>query len=130
VTHDIDEAVRLGDRIAVLSEGAHLEQYAPPADLLREPAGGFVREFVGADRGVMRLGVTPIDPGALHPVSTVDYHESGPAVPVGASMREALGALLDGGTGWVAVRDGNGTTLGVLVPEDITPTGQSGSRER
>jgi osmoprotectant transport system ATP-binding protein len=125
VTHDIDEAVRLGDRIAVLSEGAKLEQYAPPADLLREPASGFVREFVGADRGVMRLGVTPIDPAALHDVSTVDYTEAGPWVPATASMRGALAALLDGGTGWVAVRDGAGTPLGVLVPDDITHLAQS-----
>ncbi|MEN3305463.1 MAG: osmoprotectant transport system ATP-binding protein [Micromonosporaceae bacterium] len=119
VTHDIDEAVRLGDRIAVLSEGATLEQYAPPADLLREPASAFVREFVGADRGVMRLGVTPIDPGSLRPVSTVDFEPSGPSVPATASLREALGALLDGGRGWVAVHDGGGPPLGVLIPEDF-----------
>jgi osmoprotectant transport system ATP-binding protein len=119
VTHDIDEAVRLGDRIAVLSEGARLEQYATPVELLRTPASEFVREFVGPDRGVMRLGVTPIDPAALHAVSTVDYTESGPSVPATATVREALGALLDGGAGWVAVRDGDGSTLGVLVPQDI-----------
>jgi osmoprotectant transport system ATP-binding protein len=119
VTHDIDEAVRLGDRIAVLSEGAALRQYATPAQLLREPADEFVREFVGADRGVMRLGVTPIDPDSLRPPSTVDHIDGGPSVPASATMREALGALLDGGTGWVAVRDEAGSTLGVLVPEDI-----------
>ncbi|HKT06128.1 MAG TPA: ABC transporter ATP-binding protein [Rugosimonospora sp.] len=120
VTHDIDEAVRLGDRIAVLSEGARLEQYAPPADLLREPAGDFVREFVGADRGVMRLGVTPIDLSALHPVSTVDYAAGGgPSVPASATLREALGALLDGGRGWVAIHDSGGAPLGVLLPDDI-----------
>jgi osmoprotectant transport system ATP-binding protein len=130
VTHDIDEAVRLGDRIAVLSEGAKLEQYASPADLLREPASGFVREFVGADRGVMRLGVTPIDLAALHPMSTVDFNGSGPSVPASASMREALGALLDGGTGWVAVRDGDGTPVGVLIPGDITPADRPGSPGR
>ncbi len=127
VTHDIDEAVRLGDRIAVLSEGATLEQYAPPAELLARPATGFVREFVGSDRGVMRLGVTPIDPGRLHPTSTVDFREGGPWVPASASVREALAALLDGGTGWVAVRDGAaGAALGVLVPEDIVAYSRAG----
>jgi osmoprotectant transport system ATP-binding protein len=136
VTHDIDEAVRLGDRIAVLSEGAKLEQYAPPADLLREPASEFVREFVGSDRGVMRLGVTPIDPASLRPVSTVDYDEAGPSVSATASMREALGALLDGGLGWVAVHDSSGRPLGVLIPADLThltsedSTGRGGGRGR
>ncbi|HLV58814.1 MAG TPA: ATP-binding cassette domain-containing protein, partial [Natronosporangium sp.] len=52
VTHDLDEAVRLGDRIAVLSQGGRLEQYAEPAQLLGEPATPFVREFVGTDRGI------------------------------------------------------------------------------
>ncbi|MFD0785402.1 ABC transporter ATP-binding protein, partial [Micromonospora azadirachtae] len=51
VTHDLDEAVRLGDRIAVLSEGGHLEQYDSPAALLGSPATPVVGEFVGADRG-------------------------------------------------------------------------------
>jgi osmoprotectant transport system ATP-binding protein len=119
VTHDIDEAVRLGDRIAVLSQGGTLEQYARPADLLREPASDFVREFVGSDRGVLRLGVTPIDRAWLRPVSTVEFDGAGPSVPSSATMREAFGALLDGGAGWVAVCDGDGAALGVLLPEDF-----------
>src|SRR5262245_50862283 len=60
VTHDVDEAVRLGDRIAVLSEGGKLEQYATPARLLAHPANDFVAGFVGADRGIKRLAVTSI----------------------------------------------------------------------
>ena len=60
VTHDIDEAVRLGDRIAVLAEGGRLMQYAPPAELLSKPASPTVREFVGTDRGIRRLAVTPV----------------------------------------------------------------------
>src|SRR5256714_5265084 len=47
VTHDVDEAVRLGDRIAILAEGGRLEQYAPPAELLARPATPFVADFVG-----------------------------------------------------------------------------------
>ncbi len=61
VTHDIDEAVRLGDRIAVLSQGGKLEQYADPATLLGAPANDFVADFVGSDRGLKRLAVTTID---------------------------------------------------------------------
>nr|MBA3266948.1 ATP-binding cassette domain-containing protein [Acidimicrobiia bacterium] len=52
VTHDIDEAVRLGDRIAILREGGVLEQYAPPAEILGRPASPFVADFVGSDRGL------------------------------------------------------------------------------
>src|SRR5256886_5366034 len=94
VTHDIDEAVRLGDRIAVLSEGGKLEQYATPAELLARPANEFVREFVGADRGIKRLTVTPIPLAALQPLSTVDGQDHGPSVPADATMRDALAALL------------------------------------
>jgi osmoprotectant transport system ATP-binding protein len=122
VTHDLDEAVRLGDRITVLSEGGHLQQYTTPAQLLREPANDFVREFIGADRGIKRLTVTPIPVDALRPLSTVDGavgSANAPAVPADATMRDALAALLDGGTGWVVVRDGDGTPLGVLTPTQI-----------
>ncbi|MGH3683275.1 MAG: ABC transporter ATP-binding protein, partial [Natronosporangium sp.] len=72
VTHDVDEAVRLGDRIAVLSEGGKLEQYAPPAEVLGAPASSFVAEFVGADRGIKRLAVTPIPQDLLRPLSSVE----------------------------------------------------------
>ena len=68
VTHDIEEAVRLGDRIAVLSDGAKLEQYDTPANLLGAPASDFVADFVGADRGLKRLAVTTIGADDLeHP---------------------------------------------------------------
>jgi osmoprotectant transport system ATP-binding protein len=86
VTHDIDEAVRLGDRVAVLSQGGVLEQYADPATLLGAPANDFVASFVGADRGLRRLGVTGI---------AEDDLERPPVVPASAPVaaaREALGA--------------------------------------
>ena len=120
VTHDLDEAVRLGDRIAVLSEGGHLQQYSSPAELLGNPANDFVREFVGADRGIKRLTVTPISRDALQPVSTVDFALDGASVPLSGTMRDALAALLDGsGRGWVAVTDDQGEPVGVLTPTDI-----------
>ncbi|MFF5339481.1 ABC transporter ATP-binding protein [Streptomyces althioticus] len=55
VTHDIDEAIKLGTMVAVLREGGRLAQYAPPADLLSNPADAFVEDFLGADRGIRRL---------------------------------------------------------------------------
>ena len=57
VTHDIDEAIKMGDRVAVMREGGHLAQYATPAELLMAPADGFVEDFVGADRALKRLAL-------------------------------------------------------------------------
>ena len=57
VTHDIDEAIKMGDRIAILREGGKLAQYATPAELLMDPADGFVEDFVGADRALKRLSL-------------------------------------------------------------------------
>ena len=57
VTHDIDEAIKMGDRIAVLKRVAVLAQYAPPAELLMSPADEFVEDFVGADRALKRLAL-------------------------------------------------------------------------
>jgi osmoprotectant transport system ATP-binding protein len=57
VTHDIDEAIKMGDRIAVLKQGGILAQYAPPAELLSAPADRFVEDFVGADRALKRLAL-------------------------------------------------------------------------
>jgi osmoprotectant transport system ATP-binding protein len=65
VTHDIDEAIRLGDRIAVMREGGHLEQYAEPNVLLSDPATDFVADFVGAERTLRRLSVLHVRPDGL-----------------------------------------------------------------
>ncbi|GAB3383665.1 hypothetical protein GCM10027452_35900 [Micromonospora halotolerans] len=96
VTHDLDEAVRLGDRIAVLSEGGRLEQYDVPAALLGSPASPFVREFVGADRGIRRLAVTPVTREVLDPLPA-DGGADLPTVPLGGSAYDAVGGLLTSG---------------------------------
>lgn len=121
VTHDVDEAVRLGDRIAVLSEGGKLEQYAPPAEILGAPASSFVAEFVGADRGVKRLGVTAIPDTAVRtPAEVPEFSRSAdpPTVPATGTLRDALAAILEGGTGWVAVTNDD-TVTGILTPDDV-----------
>jgi osmoprotectant transport system ATP-binding protein len=80
VTHDIEEAARIGDRIAVLSKGGVLEQYDTPAEILGRPKTPFVADFVGADRGVRRLAVVRIEAGDL---------ATPPEVPPTATMEEA-----------------------------------------
>ncbi|WP_026265761.1 ABC transporter ATP-binding protein [Arthrobacter sp. 162MFSha1.1] len=71
VTHDIDEATILGDRVAVFATGGKLAQYATPEEILRAPANNFVASFVGRDRGFRHLGFTPSDGVAIHPVPTI-----------------------------------------------------------
>ncbi|WP_092862779.1 ATP-binding cassette domain-containing protein [Quadrisphaera sp. DSM 44207] len=116
VTHDIDEAVRLADRIAVFSQGGRLEQLADPATVLGAPASEFVADFVGADRGLRRLAVTPIEAQDLaHPptVLVTDPVEAARAALAGAAEPYAVvldrsGAL----RGWVAERHLHGDAHG------------------
>jgi osmoprotectant transport system ATP-binding protein len=118
VTHDIDEAIKIGDRIAVMREGGRVEQYATPAELLMAPATEFVEDFVGADRALKRL--------ALMRVSDIDLWEA-PLAFVGqatAEVRAKLAApdvevpyplLVDGERrplGWLSERD----LAGEIVP--------------
>jgi osmoprotectant transport system ATP-binding protein len=96
VTHDIEEAVRLGDRIAVFSQGGKLEQYDTPASILGAPANGFVGDFVGSDRGLKRMSVTAIDASDLdHP----------PVVHLDDSLVEAAARLRTEHSRWAVVLD-------------------------
>ena len=80
VTHDIDEAIKLGDRVAVLREGGRLAQFAPPAELLARPADDFVASFVGRDRGYRALSFVGADGLTVHPLRTVAVGDAVPAV--------------------------------------------------
>ncbi|MGW2669719.1 ABC transporter ATP-binding protein [Streptomyces sp. NPDC001272] len=117
VTHDLEEAVRLGDRIAVYGEGT-IEQFARPAEVLAAPATDYVASFVGADRGLRRLAVTPVAAADL----TAAREDETPAasVALGASLREALAALLQEDTGRIGVTDpASGALVGVLTPQGV-----------
>ncbi len=103
VTHDIDEAVRLGDRIAVMRPGGYLEQFAPPTEVLGAPATDFVAEFTGTNRTLKRLAVTPIESGELVPAGPADRGLQ--AIPSDCSLRDALAVLLDSTDGKVLVGD-------------------------
>ena len=113
VTHDIDEAIRLGDRVAVFSQGGKLEQLDTPASVLGAPASRFVADFVGTDRGVKRLDVTPIDPTDLDAVSGWPALST-PSVPVSSSLGAVISAILSADSGRVEVKDASGAVIGTL----------------
>lgn len=107
VTHDVDEAVVMGNRIAVISQGGRLQQYDTPAEVLGHPATSFVGDFIGADRGLRRLAVTPIELGDLYAPAVV-----GP----GTSLAQAAAAVVATGDHWAAVVGEHGRLLGWVEP--------------
>jgi len=118
VTHDIDEAVKMGDRVAVLAAGGRLAQYDVPAAVLGAPADHFVEEFVGQRRGMRRLAVTPIDPSLLEPLEGVAASALAGTVDVGATLEEVMALLLREDKAMVGVTQG-ARFLGVLTPNGI-----------
>jgi osmoprotectant transport system ATP-binding protein len=114
VTHDIDEAIKMGDRIAVMQKGGRLAQYAPPAELLMYPQGRFVEDFVGADRALKRL--------ALQRVRDVDLWRA-PLVRVGEPAAEARAKLADSEVPYPLLVDADRKPLGWL-----SETGLQGER--
>lgn len=108
VTHDIDEAIKLGDRVAVLRAGGHLAQLADPAYLLAHPADDFVADFVGKDRGYRALSFQPSPNFILAQEHTVS---------LGTSATQAVGVARDG---WVLVVDEGRRPLGWIEPHRIT----------
>ena len=119
VTHDIDEAIRLGDRIAVLRRGGILAQYATPAELLSRPADEFVEEFVGADRSLKRLSLLTCSDADLEPAETAEPGTPETVLTDDTSLRDALATLLEDGDGRRAVVDGEGRARGVLTVEAV-----------
>jgi osmoprotectant transport system ATP-binding protein len=102
VTHDIDEAIKMADRIAIMNIGGVVEQYAPPEEILRAPANEFVERFVGAERGLKRL--------ALIKVNDIQVQE-GPVVSPSSSVEEARQEMARFGFDWTSVVE-DGQMLG------------------
>jgi osmoprotectant transport system ATP-binding protein len=108
VTHDIDEAIKLGDQVAVLRVGGTLAQLASPAELLADPADDFVADFLGRDRGYRGLAF-----------------QAAPALPVSAEPTVSLGATAQdarataGAEQWLLVVDESGAPVGWIEPERL-----------
>ncbi len=112
VTHDVEEAVRLGDHIAVMAEGGVLAQHGPPAELLARPADDFVSGFLGTDRGLRLLAVTPIGPADVCPL---DGPPPPVTVPLGSTLRSALDRMVVAQVDELAVVDGEQRVVGRLT---------------
>jgi len=134
VTHDLDEAMRMGDKVAVLQEGGILAQLARPEELLAAPANEFVRRFVGGDSTLRRLGLARVRDLALVPLDVA--HAQGFAVfvdPAGrpaqwadgrpvlavveldATLRTALGELVAAGEAYAPVVDEHGRPIAFVT---------------
>ncbi|MER5527971.1 betaine/proline/choline family ABC transporter ATP-binding protein [Streptomyces sp. NPDC002677] len=116
VTHDIEEAVRLGDRIAVYGQG-RVEQYDTPGAVLGRPATPYVAGFVGADRGLKRLSVTEIEPDDL---------EQPPVARPAESAESAAARLRAEGARWAVVLDPHGDLHGWVGRDELAAGGTVG----
>ncbi len=124
VTHDVDEAIKMGDRIAILQRGGILAQYDSPAAILANPASEFVERFVGADRGLKRLSLARVRDLAPIPAITVRAGEDRAAVRQRLDRVDELeyALLVDGENrplGWIDQHDLQGS--GPIDPEAATP---------
>jgi osmoprotectant transport system ATP-binding protein len=119
VTHDIDEAIKMGDRICILREGGRLAQYDTPETILAHPADDFVAHFVGADRGLKRLALRRLRDVQLDPVPSTNG-KAPPECSIGATLREALSLMLTDGSAGVVVRGAGGEARGYLTFEVVS----------
>ncbi|MER6373500.1 betaine/proline/choline family ABC transporter ATP-binding protein [Streptomyces mirabilis] len=118
VTHDIEEAVRLGDRIAVYGQG-RIEQFDTPGAVLGTPATPYVAEFVGADRGLKRLSVTDIEPDDL---------EQPPVARLDEPAEAAVARLHAQGARWAVVLDTEDDLHGWVGVDELAAGGSVGDR--
>jgi osmoprotectant transport system ATP-binding protein len=113
VTHDVDEAITMGDRIAILRQGGVLAQYDTPDALLAHPADDFVKQFIGEDRALRRLALRTLNDVPLGPVDG-----DGPRLPAETSVRNAVSQMLEVHADQVVVTGANGEELGVFRLDD------------
>jgi osmoprotectant transport system ATP-binding protein len=131
VTHDIDEAIKMGDRIAILRQGGVLAQYATPDEILASPADDFVASFVGADRGLKRLSLTRLGDLELEPPPPGGAAADGaPTASETTSLRDALSLMLTNGGRPLAVLDADGRPVGTVTVDLVSATLSNGGGRR
>jgi osmoprotectant transport system ATP-binding protein len=135
VTHDLDEAMRMGDKVAILQEGGRLAQYAAPEELLARPASEFVARFVGGDSTLRRLALARVhdlplipldvahaqgfglyvDPATGAPVQWSDGSAVTARVAIDSTLRTALGDLVGAGAQYAPVVDAQGRPVAIVT---------------
>jgi osmoprotectant transport system ATP-binding protein len=115
VTHDVDEAIKVGDRIAILREGGRLAQYDTPQRILAHPVDEFVADFVGRDRALKALALRTLGELELSPAPG----DGLPRLPAETSLRDALALLIAERRDALVVVGGDGSALGVVRREDL-----------
>jgi osmoprotectant transport system ATP-binding protein len=115
VTHDVDEAIKIGDRIAILREGGRLAQYDPPQRILEQPVDDFVADFVGRDRALKALSLRTLGDLELAPAAG----DGLPRLPADTNLREALAVLIAERRDALVVIGDDGSPLGVVRREDL-----------
>jgi len=118
VTHDVDEAIKIGDRIAILREGGRLAQYDTPGHILEQPADDFVAEFVGRDRGLKALALRTLGDLTLAPARP-DGEDGLPRLAAETSVRDALALLVAERRDALLVTAEDGSPLGIATREDL-----------
>jgi osmoprotectant transport system ATP-binding protein len=115
VTHDVDEAIKIGDRIALLREGGRLAQYDTPARILEQPVDEFVADFVGRDRALKALALRMLGELELSPATG----DGLPRLPAETSLRDALAVLVAERSDALLVVGDDGAPLGIATREDL-----------
>ncbi|ATU93199.1 ABC transporter ATP-binding protein [Phyllobacterium zundukense] len=114
VTHDLDEAIRLGDRIAIMKSGK-IVQYDTPDTVLSHPADAFVENFVGIDRAIKRLSLFTVNDA----MNTGAPREGASKVAPTSNLRDALALMVAANSDALAVVDGSGAIMGQLTRDAI-----------
>jgi osmoprotectant transport system ATP-binding protein len=125
VTHDIDEAIMLGNRIAILREGGVLAQYDTPETILTRPADSFVERFIGSDRGIKLLALRRLDELELAPPDGTPPDRL-PKAPGSTTLRDAVSLMITAGSRQLVVLDGGDAARGVVTLDMLSELAERG----